>query len=101
MKEMFGIERSKRGFFIHTINNPTVIFAIKVLASKLLRKVHPDQCTMGAIAFTDLCASETQINWCQFLLNELIQDATDAQERGWAFHYSWLLILISFIGWYE
>ena len=38
-----------------------------------------------------------QINWSHFLLNELLQDASLAQEEGTSFHYSWLLILISFI----
>ena len=35
------------------------------------------------------------------MVKEFIRDATDAQERGQAFHYSWLLILISFIAWSE
>ena len=63
--------------------------------------MRPDQCMVGAFTLADLCAQGVQINWCHFLLKELIQDSIDAQERGWAFHYSWLLILISFIGWYE
>ena len=46
-----------------------------------------------------LCAEGVQINWSQFLLNELLQDASLAQEEGTSFHYSWLLILISFIVW--
>ena len=78
MKKNFGIQRSKRGFLIRTINNPIVTFAVKVLASKLLCKMRPDQCTAGAIALADLCAEGTQINWCQSLLNELVQDTIDA-----------------------
>ena len=72
MKEMFSVKISKRGFFIHTINNPTAIFEVKVLTSKLLRKMRPSQCTVGEIALVELCVEGTQINWCQFLLKELI-----------------------------
>ena len=36
MKKKYGIQRSKRGFLIHTINNPIVRFVGKVLASNLL-----------------------------------------------------------------
>ena len=48
-----------------------------------------------------LSAKGVQINWSQFFLNELLQDASLAQEEGTAFHYSWLLILISFTVWSE
>ena len=82
MKENFGMQISKRGFFIRTINNPTIHFAAKVLASKLLRKMCLDQCIAGAIVLAYICVEGNQISWCQFLLNELVQDATDAQERG-------------------
>ena len=55
MKEKFGVQRSKRGFCICTINNPTIIFAVKLLASRLLRKMRPEQCTMEAIVLVYLC----------------------------------------------
>ena len=78
MKKKYDVVRSKRGFLIHSINNPIVCFAAKVLASKLLRKMHPDQCTAGAILLAKLCAVGVQINWCQFLLDKLVQDTIDA-----------------------
>ena len=46
-----------------------------------------------------LCTLGTHISWCQFLLNEIVQDASDAHEMGKPFHYSWLLLLISFVAW--
>ena len=47
-----------------------------------------------------MCAVGVTFNWLQFLLNELIDDVDQAQEEPRAeFHYSWLLILISFILW--
>ena len=58
---------------------------------------HPNQCTIGAVMLAALCAKAVQINWSQFLLNDLLQDAASSQEEVTAFHYSWLFILISFI----
>ena len=46
-----------------------------------------------------LCAEGVQINWSQFLLNELLQEEALAQEKDTTLHYSWLLILISFTVW--
>ena len=58
-----------------------------------------NQCTIGMIAATKLCASSAQLKWSQYLLNELLEDAEEAEEKGNTFHYSWLLILISFVAW--
>ena len=61
--------------------------------------MHLDQCTMGEIVLSELYTEGVHINWCQFLLNELLQDAIDVHEKGREFRYSWMLILISFIAW--
>jgi hypothetical protein len=34
-----------------------------------------------------------------YLVNQLDQDCHEAQDQGYEFHFSWLLILISFIAW--
>ena len=42
------------------------------------------------------------INWSHFLLNDVLEDAVQAQEESKTkFHYSWLLILISFVVWLD
>ena len=48
-----------------------------------------------------LYAKGVQINWSQFFFNELLQDRTSAQEEGTPFHYACLIILISFVVWFE
>ena len=42
--------------FLNTIYDPIVMFAVKVLAFKLLQKMHPDKCMVGEIVFVVLCA---------------------------------------------
>ena len=49
MKEKYDAVRNKRGFLIDSINDCTIPFGTKVLESKLLHKMHQDQCTAGAI----------------------------------------------------
>ena len=40
------------------------------------------------------------MNWSLFLLNQLLEDALDAQ-AGHLFSYSWLLILNALLTWME
>ena len=35
------------------------------------------------------------MNWAQYLVNQLELDCRGAQDQGYEFHFSWLLILIA------
>ena len=63
MKDKYDITRDKRGCMIASINDYIVLFAAKILDSKLLCMMHPNQCTAGVIALVELCAKGVQINW--------------------------------------
>jgi hypothetical protein len=39
------------------------------------------------------------MNWAQYLVNQLEMDCRGAQDQGYEFHFSWLLIIIAFITW--
>ena len=39
------------------------------------------------------------MNWEKYLINQLEIDCRQAQDQGYEFHFSWLLILIAFIAW--
>jgi hypothetical protein len=39
------------------------------------------------------------MNWVKYLVNQLELDYREAQDQGYKFHFSWLLILIAFIAW--
>jgi hypothetical protein len=41
------------------------------------------------------------MNWATFLVNQFLQDCTEAQEKGIEFHYAWFFILIALVGWKE
>ena len=53
-----------------------------------------NQCTEGTIIATGV-----YFNWLTYLLNELLEDVEEVQEKGNPFHYSQLLILIYFVTW--
>ena len=86
---------------ISSINDYTVRFVVKVLSYKMLCKMQPTQCTAGMVALDEFCAEGVQIDQSQFLLNELLEDTSKSQEDGKNLHYAWLLILISFIIWFD
>jgi hypothetical protein len=39
------------------------------------------------------------MNWTQYLVNQLELNCIEAQDQGYEFHFSWLLILVTFIAW--
>jgi hypothetical protein len=39
------------------------------------------------------------MNWVKYLVNQLELDCREAQDQGYEFHFSWLLILIVFTTW--
>jgi hypothetical protein len=39
------------------------------------------------------------MNWVKYLVNQLEIDCREAQDQGYESHFSWLLILITFIAW--
>jgi hypothetical protein len=39
------------------------------------------------------------MNWASYLVNQLEQDCREEKDKGYEFHFHWLLILIAFIGW--
>ena len=72
-----------------------------ILACKLLRKCCKDEVLAGVIAVVAQCAEGIFMSWVPYLSNLFQIDHKDMQEEGTEFHYSWLLTLISFMGWKE
>ena len=82
MKDKYELMRDKRGFSIASINDMAVQFATNVLSKKLLRKMWPNQCTRRTIATFEQCTMGVQLNWSTYMVNELLVDAEDAEEKG-------------------
>ena len=73
---------------------------MKILSCKMLHKMWPTECIVRIVELVEQSAAVVFLNWSQYLLNEMLEDGEKAQEESKTkFHYSWLLILISFVVW--
>jgi hypothetical protein len=70
-----------------------------LIVGKLVHKNRPTQVIRFVVNLARKCAEGLQMNWAQYLVNQLELDCREAQDQGYEFHFSWLLILINFITW--
>jgi hypothetical protein len=101
MKNTYGTERGSCGIIIKRISDATTRLATKLMACKFLRKCRKEEVPVGVVAAATQCTEGTMLSWAPYLLNLFLEDCRDAQDLGTKFHYSWLLILITLIGWRE
>jgi len=99
VKAQFEINRGNQGIVIKYINNVVTSFTEKLMAFKLLRKCRKEEALAGVIEVSVQCTKGVMFRWEPYLLNQFLIDYMDAQDNGTDFHYSWLLILITFVGW--
>ena len=71
----------------------------QLIAEKLVRKNRPTQVTGFVVDLVGKCAEGLQMNGAKYLVNKLELDCREAQDQGYEFHFTWLLILIVFITW--
>jgi hypothetical protein len=75
------------------------LYPLQATTWKLVRKNRPTQVTDFVVDLTGKCTEGLQMNWVKYLVNQLELDCREAQDQGYEFHFSWLLILITFIAW--
>jgi hypothetical protein len=76
-----------------------VHLACELIASNIVRKNHPTQVTRFVVDLAGKCVEGMQMNWVSYLINELKKYCRKAQDQGYEFHFSWMIVLISFITW--
>jgi hypothetical protein len=100
IKEDYGdVEKGKRGYKVASIQDGTMCLTCQLIAGKLIRKNHPTQVTGFIVDLTGKCIEGMQMNWASYLVNELEKDYHEVQDQGYEFHFSWLLVLITFVTW--
>jgi hypothetical protein len=70
-----------------------------LIAGNIVRKNRPTQVIGFVVDLTGKCVEGLQMNWVKYLVNQLELDCCEAQDQGYEFHFSWLLILIAFTSW--
>jgi hypothetical protein len=76
-----------------------VRLACQLIARNLVRKNRPTQVTGFVVDLAGKYVEGLQMNWVKNLVNQLELDCCEAQDQGYKFHFSWLLILSMFIAW--
>jgi hypothetical protein len=71
--------------------------ACQLIAGKLVKKNHLTQVTGFVVDLVGKCVEGMQMNWASYLVNELDKDCREAQDQGYEFRFSWLLVLIAFV----
>jgi hypothetical protein len=93
------VEKGKRGYKVASIQDGAVCLACQLIAVKLVRRNRPTQVTCFVVDLAGKCVEGMQMNWVSYLVNELEKHCHEAQDQGYEFHFSWLLILIAFVTW--
>jgi hypothetical protein len=70
-----------------------------LISGNLVRKNKPTQVTGFVVDLARKCMEGLKMKWASYLVNQLEQYCRKAQDHGYEFHFSWLLILIAFIAW--
>ena len=70
-----------------------------MIVGKIVQNNRPTQVTGFVVDLAGKCVEGIQMNWEKYLVNQLYQDYHKAQDQGYDFHFSWLLIIIAFIAW--
>jgi hypothetical protein len=93
------VEKGKRGYKVASIQDGAVCLAFQLITGKLVRKNRPTQVMGFVVDLAGKCIEGMQMNWVSYLVNQLEQDCREAQDQGYEFHFSWLLILVAFVAW--
>jgi hypothetical protein len=93
------VEKGKRGYKVASIQNGAVRLACQLIAGNIVRKNKPTQVMEFVADLVRKCIEGLQMNWVSYLINQLEKHCREAQDQGYEFHFSWLLILIAFISW--
>jgi hypothetical protein len=88
-----------QGFKVSSIQNGVVCLAFQLIVGKLVRNNRPMQVMGFVIDLTGKCVEGLQMNWASYLVKQLETYCCEAQDQGYEFHFSWLLILITFTYW--
>jgi hypothetical protein len=88
------VEKGMQGYKVASIQNGTVRLACQLIIGNLVRKNRPTQVTGFVVDLAGKCMEGIQMNWVKYLVNQLELDYREAQDQGYEFHFSWLLILI-------
>jgi hypothetical protein len=75
------------------------ICACYLITGKVMKNFTRNKCTLDAIAVVEFTKNDTPMNWCQYLLQEMLQAYADIHERTTYFIYDYLLVTFAMWKW--
>jgi hypothetical protein len=88
-----------QGYKVASIQNGAMHLSYQLIVGKIVRKNKPMQVTGFVVDLTRKCVERLQMNWASYLVNQLELDCHESHNQGYEFHFSWILILITFTAW--
>jgi hypothetical protein len=76
-----------------------VHLTFQLIGGKIIRNNHTTQVTGFVVDLAGKCVEGIKMNWVSYLINELEKEFRKDQDKGYEFHISWLLMLVSFVAW--
>jgi hypothetical protein len=99
IKDTYGnVDKGTRGYNVALIQSGLCL-ACQMIYGKLLRNKRPMQVTRFVVDLRGKCTEGLQMNWATYLVNQLELYCQEAQDQGYEFHFSWILVLISLFSW--
>ena len=71
----------------------------QLLAGNIVRKNRPTHVIEFVVDLAGKCVEGMQMNWVNYLVNQLEKDCREAQYLGYELHFIWFIILITSITW--
>jgi hypothetical protein len=88
-----------QGYKVASIQSGAMCLSCQLIVGNLVRNNRPTQVTDFVVDLTGKCAEGLQMNCVKYLVNQLELDCREEQDKCYEFHFSILLILITFIAW--
>ena len=98
MKCLYNLQKGGRAFDAAIIEDDTVRFTVQLLAGCVLHTCRPTKVLATVVDLAHCVKEGVEYNWSLYLLNQFIEDCRAAQKIAQPLHYSWLLIIIAFVG---
>jgi len=99
MKSDFRLVKKLCDYAISSISDGVVQFTTQILVGKIMRKCHADEVLVPMVSRVAQCTKGVQYNWVKYLCHDFLEDFREARDEGKAFHYTWLLLLITLVAW--
>jgi hypothetical protein len=93
--DKFGTKCGGHIALINTITDEKVLCACYLTIGKVMTNHSQGYCTLNALSVVDFYAEGAQLNWCKFMIIEMLHACVDMKERGRHFIFGYILVVFT------